>query len=303
MKKILGMTTLLSVLIVLFAVSANAVDVNEPGTDSARNPPYEEQMTALAPIVDDFEPIDLPPADISALQANDSSAAMCDDIIYPDGVTFLPASGASTRSIWTTNYSGAVAANYAQTYATTRNDIYKDLDNNDCTNFVSQATAVGGVYSFISDYDGVPSLFQDWICEDNPNAWYMIKKERAIGYDYWVYSRSWTFVNDFRNFHTARAAAGSNTFSGKLSAAPPYTTTNESANFEYKLRKYAEVGQVWQLDGRHSIIITRVTQMPGGYNYVWYSAHSNNVQNGDIQQFLNFCWQNKNTTIYRLRFS
>lgn len=108
------------------------------------NPPYEEQMTALAPIVDDFEPIDLPPADISALQANDSSAAMRDDIIYPDGVTFLPASGASTRSIWTTNYSGAVAANYAQTYATTPNATYKKLDN-DCTNFVSQATAVCGL--------------------------------------------------------------------------------------------------------------------------------------------------------------
>ena len=195
-----------------------------------------------------------------------------------------------------------MAVNYAQTYATTPNATYKQLEH-DCTNFVSQATAVGGVYSFISDYDGVPSLFQDWICEDNPNAWYMIKKERAIGYDYWVYSRSWAFVNDFRYFHTARAAAGSNTFSGKLSGAPPQTTTNESANFEYKLRKNAEVGQVWQLDGRHSIIITRVTQMPGGYNYVWYSAHSNNVQNGDIQQFLNFCWLNKNTTIYRLRFS
>jgi hypothetical protein len=199
------------------------------------------------------------------------------------------------------NFNRTNAANYATTYATSPNSTYKLLDN-DCTSFVSQAVAVGGVVSYISNYSTAPSVLKDWIMETNYNAWYMVKKTRAIGFDYWVYSNTWAFVNDFRDFQTNRAAKNA-TFNGFLSGQTPNTTTNQSTNFEYKLRYNAKVGQVWQLNGRHSIIITSVTTRSNGYNYVWYSAHSSNAKNQDIQVFLDYCWANKNTNIYSMDFT
>ncbi|MCD7775002.1 MAG: amidase domain-containing protein [Clostridiales bacterium] len=196
----------------------------------------------------------------------------------------------STRSSYA-SYNRTNAAAYAQAYALNPNDTYKKLDA-DCTNFVSQAIAVGGVYSYInSSFTSVPSVLKDWIMDTNSNSWYMIKKTRSIGYDYWVYSKTWAFVDNFRTFHTARSASGSNHFSGYVPTNSPNTTENENTNFEYKLRKNAKVGQVWQAEGHHSIIITKVVYRTGGYNYVWYSCHSDNVLNGDIQNFFN--WVNK----------
>lgn len=188
------------------------------------------------------------------------------------------------------NFNREGAANYAKTYANSSNKIYKELDA-DCTNFVSQAIAHGGVISYTSSFKKKPTLYKDWIMETNSNAWYMIKKSRSIGYDYWVYSKSWAFVGDFYNFHVNRAAKNAN-FSGNLSGKTPNTTLNENKNFEYKLRKNAKVGQVWQLDNKHSIIITKVAKMKDGYNYVWFSAHTNSQKDQDIQLFLDFCWAN-----------
>jgi hypothetical protein len=199
------------------------------------------------------------------------------------------------------NYNRANAANYAKLYAESPNQIYKELDN-DCTGFVSQAVAVGGVISYISNYSSAPSILKNWIMETNNNAWYMIKKNRTIGFDYWVYSNTWGFVNDFRTFQVARAAKNAN-FSGTLSTKTPNTTANQSTNFEYKLRYNAKVGQVWQLNGRHSVIITQVTNRSDGYNYVWYSAHTSSAKNKDIQVFLDFCWANRTTSISSLDFT
>lgn len=140
--------------------------------------------------------------------------------------------------------------------------------------------------------------------EDNPNAWYMVKKEKSNGNTYWAYSKTWVFVNNFRSFHTNHAARGNNTFHGTLSGGLPNYTPNENTNFEYKLRKRASVGQVWQLDGHHSIIITNVSYRSGGYNYVWYSAHANPAQNEDIYKFFQWCYNEYGTTdIYSMSFS
>ncbi len=209
------------------------------------------------------------------------------------------------------NYKGENAAAYAIKYAKKYNSAYKKMDY-DCTNFVSQAIAVGGVYSYInSDFNSIPSLIKNWILDSSPNYWYMIKKSRKVGLDYWQYSRTWSFVSDFRTFHKTRSAAGNNYFSGKLTSGKsgsdgyePNKTKNEKTNFEYKLRKNAKVGQVWQSGNQHSIIITKVAKMSDGYNYVWYSCHSDSEENEDIQKFFNWVYTKRNNeTIHRLDFS
>ncbi|MCM1364504.1 MAG: amidase domain-containing protein [Faecalibacterium sp.] len=211
------------------------------------------------------------------------------------------------------NYNRENAAAYALKYADTFNSTYKKMDDDkDCTNFVSQAIAVGGVYSYInSDFNSKPLLIRDWILDSSPNYWYMIKKSRTLGSDYWQYSRSWSFVPDFRTFHIARSAGKDNYFSGKLTSGGsnndkygPNKTKDETNNFEYKLRKYAKVGQVWQSGDKHSIIITKVTKKSDEYNYVWYSCHSKPKKNVDIQEFFNWVYKDRNNeTIHRLDFS
>ena len=62
------------------------------------------------------------------------------------------------------NYVRENAAAYALAYAESHNSEYKNLGSNDCTNFVSQAIAVGGVYSYInSNFTSTPSLLKTWI--------------------------------------------------------------------------------------------------------------------------------------------
>lgn len=172
------------------------------------------ESSAIAPENEDIE-LDLGPADISALE-NDETFKMDPNTIYPDGVTFIPASSPDSRATYS-NYNGQAAANYALNYANTPNKAYKTLES-DCTNFVSQAVA-----------------------------------------------------------------AGENTFPGTLSGKPPVRTLDESNNFEYRLRKNAKVGQIWQPNSKHSIVITQVSKFNDGYNYIWYSAHSNAKKNKDIQ--------------------
>lgn len=210
------------------------------------------------------------------------------------------------------NYVRENAAAYALNYANSHNSAYKNLGINDCTNFVSQAVAVGGVYSYInSNFTTAPSLLKDWILDSTPNYWYMIKKTRPIGLNYWQYSESWAFVSVFRTFHKARSASGSNYFQGNLtsgtagsSAYVPNKTLNQNSNFEYKLRKNAKIGQVWQSGNQHAIIITKVDKKSDGYNYVWYSCHSNPKRNEDIQTFFNWVYSSRgNEKIHRLDFS
>lgn len=233
----------------------------------------------------------------------EKSSESSDTIIYPDGVTFY-STNALTRASSYADYKPANAVSYALQYAENPNSSqFKTLDN-DCTNFVSQAIAVGGVYSYINTSFTDTPLFRDWIYEDNPNAWYMVKKTKSSGSTYWAYSKTWAVVDNFRSFQIGRAARGSNTLYGKLSGGTPNTTANVNTNYEYKLRKNDTVGQVWQLEGKHSIIITAVTQRTDGYNYVWYSSHSENRKNEDIQTFLSWCYNNYGTTnIYSMSFS
>ena len=209
------------------------------------------------------------------------------------------------------NYNRENAAAYALTYALSPNSAYKELDS-DCTNFVSQAIATGNVYSYInSNFDSSPPVYQNWILDTASNYWYMVKKNRILGLNYWQYSKSWAFVSDFRTFHKARSASGKNYFGGWLTSGGtaqnkyiPNTTQNENINFEYKLRKNAQVGQVWQCGDEHSIIITKVAKFSDGYNYVWYSCHSTARKNEDIQTFFNWVYtQQNNAVIHRLDFS
>ncbi len=210
----------------------------------------------------------------------------------------------SINSIYA-NFDRTAAAAYAVAYAQSPNSYFFTLDD-DCTGFVSQAIAIGGVYSYINyDFSSVPWL-RNWILDTDSNYWYMIQKDRPLGLgSFWVYSNSWGMVSSFRSFHKIRAASGTNYFSGVLSGGTPNYTTNEYTNFEYKLRKYAKVGQVWQFDDEHSIIITKVVQQPDGYNYVWFSSHSSPRCNEDIQTFLTWVYNHSNGTrlIHRLDFS
>ena len=285
----------------LNALAAPSEEMNSDGTILE----YENlnvETTGVAPEVN--TDINLEAATVYGAKASSKSNYSGDTIVYPDGVTFY-STDSLTRASSYADYKPSVAAAYAVKYAKNPNSSqFKTLDS-DCTNFVSQAIAVGGVYSYINhDFTDTPGFLKDWVCEDNPNAWYMVKKTKSNGNTYWAYSKTWAFVNNFRSFQTNHAARGSNTFHGTLSGGTPNTTTNANTNFEYKLRKNAAVGQVWQLDGHHSIIITAVTERSNGYNYVWYSGRSNEAENEDIQTFLSWCYKNyKTTDIYRLRFS
>lgn len=301
----------LSIFVVL-VIAFSSITINAFATKNSEND-YQtnENSDILLSDVDPENDIDtelsLPPADISHVKPDNNT-------IYPDGVTFYSiaegeqdiVSAASNGTVSPAseyaNYNGSTAAAYALQYAESPNSYYKELDS-DCTNFVSQAIAVGGVVSYIGNFSSKPILTKNWIVDSNSNAWYMIKKTRTVGVDYWVYSKTWANVNDFRNFHTARSASGSNTFYGYLSGSTPNRTLNENTNFEYKLRKYAQVGQVWQLTSHHSIIITKVTQRSDGYNYVWYSGHTNTAKNENIQRFLDFCYENPSCQIARMSFS
>lgn len=296
----------LVVISVLSSVSLNAMAApSEESNSDGTIIEYTNQnveTTGVAPEVD--TDINLEAAEVYVANSLSESNASDETIIYPDGVTFY-STDALMRASSYADYTPSAAASYAVRYAKSPNSSqYKTLDS-DCTNFVSQAIAVGGVYSYINtNFTQTPGLFKDWVCEDNPNAWYMVKKTKSSGSTYWAYSKTWAFVDSFRSFQTNHAARGSNTFHGTLSGGTPNTTANVNTNFEYKLRKNAAVGQVWQLDGHHSIIITAVTQKSNGYNYVWYSAHSNAAENEDIQTFLSWCYNNYRTTdIYRLKFS
>lgn len=303
MKKALCIICMIFFVLSLFsqyAIALPSEEANSDGTVMEFTNQYIE-TTGVATKVDTN--LNLEAAEVHFSDDSTKSKASEDKIIYPDGITFY-STDEITRSSYA-NYDPDVAAAYAVTYAYNPNTSqFKTLDN-DCTNFVSQAIAVGGVYSYINyDFTGTPAFLRDWVCEDNPNAWYMIKKTKPNGSTYWAFSKTWGFVNNFRSFQTNHAAGGSNTFHGTLSGGTPNTTPNVNTNFEYKLRKKAAVGQVWQLDGHHSIIITAVTQRTGGYNYVWYAAHDDPHDYQDIQDFLSWCYDNYRTTdIYRLKFS
>lgn len=285
----------------LTAMAAPSEDANSAGTVIEYSE-HNVETTGIAPETE--MNLILEDAKVYVNDSLTKKTESTDTIIYPDGVTFY-STDALTRASSYADYTPENAVAYALQYAESPNSSqYKTIEK-DCTNFVSQAIAVGGVYSYINtNFTDTPVFYRDWICEDNPNAWYMVKKTRSSGSTYWAYSKTWTFVNNFRSFQTNHAARGSNTFHGTLSGGTPNTTANVDTNFEYRLRKNAAIGQVWQLDGEHSIIITSVTPRTGGYNYVWYSAHSNPQKNEDIQTFFDWCYDNYRTTdIYRMRFS
>ena len=85
-------------------------------------------------------------------------------------------------------YDREKAAEYAQKYAKDGNSYFYEFGA-DCTNFVSQAEAVAGIGSYIpSKYPSAPNVFKKYVADSNENSWYMIFKERFIGFDYYVYS-------------------------------------------------------------------------------------------------------------------
>lgn len=195
-------------------------------------------------------------------------------------VTIVAVSIISAMGINSFAYDVDAAVDYARTYAESPNEYYYYFgDDSDCTNFVSQCVAVGGVVSYIDgSFSDKPSVLKKYICNDNPVTWYMIKKERAIGFDYWEYSKSWSVVGDFKAFHSISE--------GKVKSYG-YSTANLD-----QIARDLRLGDVVQVDGVHSVIITELYRKnvlltnPGFDDFVIkYSGHSSTRKDVDFKVF------------------
>lgn len=188
-------------------------------------------------------------------------------------------------------YDREKAAEYAQKYAKDGNSYFYEFGA-DCTNFVSQAEAVAGIYSYIpSKYPSAPNVFKKYVADSNENSWYMIYKERFIGFDYYIYSKSWACVRDFRNYFSKSNVVGSN---------------DRAKVTNYKLYQWdiakdmIKIGDVLQYDQNgkaHSIIITKKTA-----SSFKYCAHSSDRYNEDISTFYNYMRNNNITNFYVISY-
>lgn len=187
--------------------------------------------------------------------------------------TIMAIMATSTIESFAYNYDGSATA-YAYTYAENYNKKYTYFDKGDCTNFVSQAVNAGG----ISIADSKPG----GVAENNLNAWYIKYVDGT-----WRYSRSWTVVEDFKEYMKKRKCATVKTFSQKNWAC---------------IYEIVENGDVLQVDGEHSVMITEIGERTG--NTIKYCGHTNDVQNGKINIIKNQAkenWASKDIVIIHFK--
>lgn len=172
-------------------------------------------------------------------------------------VTVVAIVTVSARKTYGYNYLGSATA-YAFEYAENYNKSYPSFPHGDCTNFVSQAVKAGGISMVDSNPGGV--------AEDKPDAWYIKYVDGT-----WRYSKSWTVVNNLKKFFKNKKYATVKTFSQQ--------------NWEL-IYQIVEPGDVLQLDGKHSVMITEIGNRT--YKSVKYCGHTSDVQNKSIQEFTKY---------------
>lgn len=180
----------------------------------------------------------------------------------------------SSMDVKAASYDGEDAADYAEMYALTYYGGAPVFLGLDCTNFISQCVNYGGIPQK-GHYLSAPSLFSKWKLDTNSNYWYAKKYDRSIGYDYWQYSKTWSTVTGFEDYMTLHV---------------PNVIKKEYGLSAYSLNaltKSLKLGDVLQLDGSHSIIISKINSTG-----VYYSCHSSNIKNRNIKYFYDWCAAN-----------
>lgn len=112
-------------------------------------------------------------------------------------------------------YNNTNAVNYARAHAKKYNtDAYKTIDQ-DCTNFISQCVNAGGVSMSVHTNHGLKAPnTKNYVMDSNQNYWYHIKEQQpgllGIKRTVYVYSSTWSFVDQFRNYMVSKGRATAN---------------------------------------------------------------------------------------------
>lgn len=179
-------------------------------------------------------------------------------------------------------YNNTNAVNYARAHAKKYNtDAYKTIDQ-DCTNFISQCVNAGGVSMSVHTNHGLKAPnTKNYVMDSNQNYWYHIKEQQpgllGIKRTVYVYSSTWSFVDQFRNYMVSKGRATAN--------VKPKVV--DSIN-----RGGSRPGDLLQVQGAHSVIITGSS--------LTYCSHSQDRLDEPISTFLKFA-QSKSGNMYHIR--
>lgn len=196
-------------------------------------------------------------------------------------------------------YDRSVAKAYALEHATKYNSTYYKFSS-DCTNFVSQCEAHAGIYSYLpSTLPSAPLPTRDYKLDTDADAWYMIKKKRTIFKDYWLYSKSWACVTDFRKYF----GKSNNAYSNACASVVSYRTINDKGVKVNRdtIKNRLQIGDVVQYDENghaHSIIITEKNGTD-----VKYSAHTTDYKNRSLNDFFKAADAKNISRIWIIHFS
>lgn len=172
--------------------------------------------------------------------------------------------------------------------------------SSDCTNFVSQCEVHAGIWSYRpSKLPSDPLPTRDYKLDTDADAWYMIKRKRTIFKDYWLYSKSWACVTDFRKYF----GKSNNAYSNACASVVSYRTINDKGVKVNRdtIKNRLQIGDVVQYDENghaHSIIITEKNGTD-----VKYSAHTTDYKNRSLNDFFKAADAKNISRIWIIHFS
>lgn len=176
-------------------------------------------------------------------------------------------------------YNVSQAVYYARYWALSYNSsAYYTLTNNDCTNYVSQALLAGGIPEDFNPSHPTPRYIPNWTLDSNTNYWY----HRKFSSNRFVYTSTWSFVQDLRSYLTSHNLA-------------QYNMYNPNTQYQAILAA-AQPGDIMQASSDHSIIISRILDdgVPA------YCAHTSFRLDQPLTTFLDWAKLN-NYTIYIIK--
>lgn len=191
------------------------------------------------------------------------------------------------------SYDRSAVVAYAYKYADDANSTYYEFSS-DCTNFVSQCEAVGGVVSYMpNSFPSAPSVFSNLKVDSSSDYWYMVHRTRSVGKNYYIYTKTWSCVREFRDYFKGTRNSGSNSIAKVYSYKTSYWETAKSKLVPGDVLQYDENGHA------HSIIIVSVHDRGG----VKYCAHSNNRFLEDISTFKKSLAENNIQYFYVIKYN
>jgi len=185
-----------------------------------------------------------------------------------------------------TVYNRSAAKAYAEAYADTPNiSKYPLYEGDDCTNFVSQVLAAGGLLMTGRDY----TSFQDWFCytKDPQN----LKKV----------SLTWRTARYFRKYWGNENGTGRNA----ARVYKEYTVLEALANFE-EIYFYLDIGDVIQYGDPKNNNLPYHTQVIHGKHFnvalnrndIFIAQHTANRKNVSLYEYLKLLKDKANRYIY-----